>query len=90
VKSVTVSVPDDVYQKASVEAAKLGTSVSALVRGYLESLCAGEGECERLSRAEHLVRERIAVFDASERLSRDLIHGRGVGQSEIVDPFRSR
>ena len=36
VKNITVSVPDDVYRNARVNAAQRDTSVSALVVAYLE------------------------------------------------------
>jgi hypothetical protein len=37
-KNITVTVPDEVYLFARVHAARQGTSVSALVRRFLESL----------------------------------------------------
>ena len=37
-KNITVSVDDETHRQARVRAAELGTSVSALVRGYLRSL----------------------------------------------------
>ncbi len=37
-KNITVSVDDDTHRGAQIRAAQLGTSVSALVRGYLRSL----------------------------------------------------
>ncbi len=37
-KNITVTVPDEIYLLARVHAAKRGTSVSALVRQFLESL----------------------------------------------------
>jgi predicted CopG family antitoxin len=37
-KNITVTVPDEIYLFARVHAAKEGTSVSALVRRFLESL----------------------------------------------------
>jgi hypothetical protein len=37
-KNITVSVPDEIYLEARVLAAMRGTSVSALVRQFLESL----------------------------------------------------
>jgi len=42
-KNITVSVPDDVYQRARVHAAEQGRSVSALVAEYLTSLSEGDG-----------------------------------------------
>jgi hypothetical protein len=37
-KNITISVPDEIYLEARVKAAQLGTSVSALVKTFLESL----------------------------------------------------
>jgi plasmid stability protein len=38
VKNVTVSVPDDVYRRARLWAAKHGTTVSAMIAEYLRSI----------------------------------------------------
>ena len=38
--NITVTVSDEAYREARVHAAREGTSVSALVAGYLESLAA--------------------------------------------------
>ena len=37
-KNITVSVDEETHRHARIRAAELGTSVSALVRGYLRSL----------------------------------------------------
>lgn len=37
-KNITVSIDDETHRQARIRAAELGTSVSALVRGYLRSL----------------------------------------------------
>jgi hypothetical protein len=58
-------------------AAQRDTSVSALVKRYLVDLGSGEGAEERLKRDERALRERITAFKASDRLSRDDVHGRG-------------
>jgi hypothetical protein len=42
-------------------AAEQDTSVSALVRGFLTDLAAGELENERLERQERVLRERISL-----------------------------
>jgi phage shock protein A len=76
-KNITVTLDDDTYRRARMIAAERDTSVSALVKRFLTELGAGESETERLKRQEHELRERITDFDASDRLSRDDIHGRG-------------
>jgi phage shock protein A len=58
-------------------AAQRDTSVSALVKAFLVELTSGESTTERLKREERALRERIADFDASDRLSREDVHRRG-------------
>lgn len=76
VKNVTVSLDDETYRRARILAAERGTSLSALVRSYLESLGSGETEADRLRQAERTLRARITRFSAGDRLSRDELHGR--------------
>ena len=76
-KNITVSLDDDTYRRARMIAAQRDTSVSALVKQFLVELASGESEAERLKREERALRERIADFDASDRLSRDDVHRRG-------------
>jgi hypothetical protein len=57
-------------------AAQRDTSVSALVKGFLIELTAGETNAERLKREERALREQITAFRASDRLSRDDLHRR--------------
>ena len=52
VKNITVSIDEETHRFARIRAAELGTSVSALVRGYLKTL----------------VRKRAAQTAASRRL----------------------
>jgi len=79
-KNITVSVNDEIYHRARVYAAEHGTSVSAVVRGLLESVSAEETEHERLKRLEREtvagIEARGGGFRASDRLSRDQIHDR--------------
>ena len=60
-----------------MKAAEQDTSVSALVKGFLAQLAAGESNVERLKREERALRERIGNFTATTRLSRDEVHERG-------------
>ena len=76
-KNITVSLDDETYRRARMMAAQRDTSVSALVRRFLVELASGESETERLKRQERALRERIIAFRASDRLSRDEVHGRG-------------
>ncbi|MGH8289578.1 MAG: DUF6364 family protein [Steroidobacteraceae bacterium] len=75
-KNITVSLDDDAYRRARMIAAERDTSVSALVKEYLAALGSGESQAERLKREERALREQIASFRASDRLSRDELHER--------------
>ncbi len=75
-KNITLSVDDETYHRARIVAAERDTSVSALVREYLQTL---SGEAAGQAKA---VDELFAALDraqdprASERLSRDEAHAR--------------
>lgn len=77
-RRVTLSLDEQTYFRARVAAAERGTSVSALVRSYLESLGSGDSEAHRarLRRVEGELRARITSFRAADRLSRDELHDR--------------
>ncbi len=77
-KNITVSLDDETYRRARVVAAQRDTSVSALVKRFLQDLGSGESEAERLKQQEKALRERIGVFRASDRLSREDVHDRGL------------
>src|SRR5690606_20891841 len=76
VKNVTVSLDEQTYRRARVAAAERGTSLSALVRAFLEELGSSETESERLKKSERVLRERIAEFRAGDRLTREQLHER--------------
>jgi hypothetical protein len=78
VKNVTVSVPDDIYRLARIRAAEAGSSVSALVSGYLRSLGEREAEFSRLEAQQEQVLAEIEAFRGRDRLDRDEVHGRAV------------
>lgn len=75
-KKITVSLEDEAYRRARSIAARLQTSVSALMRKLLTDLGTGE-KVERLKARERELREQITDFRASDRLSRDEVHNRG-------------
>ncbi|MGH3995175.1 MAG: hypothetical protein ACRDSN_22260 [Pseudonocardiaceae bacterium] len=77
-KNITVSVPDDVYRAARIRAAEQGSSVSALVAGYLRSLSEREGEFVRLEAQQRQVQDEVDRFRARDRLDRDEVHERAV------------
>lgn len=59
-----------------IAAAERDTSVSALVKAYLQQLGSEETEVERLKRQEREIRNRTGAFNASDRLSREDLHRR--------------
>jgi hypothetical protein len=78
VKNLTVSIPDDVYRVARVRAAEGGSSISALVAGYLRSLGGDEAEFSRLEAQQKDVLGEIESFRAGDRLTRDELHKRAI------------
>ena len=77
VKNVTISLPDEVYRKARVRAAERNTSLSALVKQFLESLAEEQGEFKRLERLQEESYAQIERFQASNRLTREELYRRG-------------
>jgi predicted transcriptional regulator len=75
-RNITVAVDDETYKRARVAAAERDTSVSALVKAYLEQLASHETEIERLKRQEREIRSQIAAFNAGDRFSREDLHSR--------------
>lgn len=75
-KTITVSVDEDLFRRAEEAAAARESSVSALVRDFLQSLATGETRFERLKREEIELRERIVRFNGGDRLTRDDVHER--------------
>jgi plasmid stability protein len=78
VKNITISVPDDVYRAARVQAAEQGSSVSALVADYLRSLSGREAEFERLREQQRRIVAGIEGFRAADNVSRGELHERGI------------
>lgn len=80
VKNITVSVDDELYHKARVRAAQQRTTLSALVRSFLQRLTEDESSFERLRREQNQLIAKIRAehpgFSAAERLSRDEVHER--------------
>ena len=76
--NITVSVPDDVYRAARIRAAERGSSVSALVAGYLSSLSEHDLEFSRREAEQRRVQGEIDRFSASDRLDREAVHERAL------------
>ncbi len=75
-KNITVTIDDDTYRRARVKAAEQDTSVSAMVRQFLNGVASGESEAERLKRREAELRAAMGPFSAADRLSRDELYDR--------------
>ena len=75
-RNITVAVDDETYIRARVAAAERDTSLSALVKNFLDQLASQETETERLKRQEREIRSRIVAFSASDKLSREDLHSR--------------
>ena len=82
-KNITVSVDNETYRLSRVKAAEAGTSVSALVRGYLTALVQGrvpKSEFDRLRRLQDetlkAIRARGGGLRAADNLPRDAVHER--------------
>lgn len=78
VKSLTVTIPDDVYRTARIRAAEVGTSVSAMVAAYLRSLDAEAAEFDPRARLQLEIMSQIRAFSASDRLGRDEVLDRAL------------
>jgi hypothetical protein len=79
-KNITLSVDDEVYHAARVEAARRQTSLSALVRNFLTGLPAGGSKsdteiAERNRLMEALLR-RTAHFRVGNKPTREEMHAR--------------
>ena len=75
-RNITVAVPDETYRKAKVRAAEMDTSVSALVRDFLQGVAGEESDFERRRRLQQEVLGSIRSFRAADRLNRDEVHDR--------------
>lgn len=73
---MTVSLSDDIYRRARVEAAERDLSLSALVRTLLEEAVRSKIDFQRRKRLQDETLATIQGFDASDRLSRDEAHRR--------------
>lgn len=71
-KNITVSVDDDTYRLSRVKAAEAGTSVSALVRGYLNTLVGNQSNgptAERRPQGDEFERRRRLMNDVIEEIT---------------------
>lgn len=78
VKNITVSVPDEVYRSARIRAAERGTSVSAMVAEFLESVSEKNSDFIRREQLQDRILAQIDTFSAADRLPRDAVHDRAL------------
>lgn len=85
VKNITVAVDDETYRGARIAAAEADTSVSAMVRRFLQEIAARrrqplspvpDVEFERLRQQELDLRKELRGFSGADRLSRDDLYDR--------------
>jgi hypothetical protein len=77
-RRITVSVPDEIYRQAKIQAAERGRSVSALVAQFLAELAGPGDEFERLLAQQEEILGEISSFRAGGRLLREDVHNRAV------------
>ena len=75
-KNITVAVTDEVYRAARIAAAERSTSVSALVREYLQTLAAPAGAQAQATADLFQAMDRASGLRAADRLNRDAAHER--------------
>lgn len=89
-RNITVSIDDNTYRRSRIRAAELDTSVSALVRGFLERLVRGrvEGVSEPVAETERDRRHRLlnevfedicatrGGFKAADNIHREALYDR--------------
>lgn len=64
-KNVTIALDDETHRLARIRAAELGTSLSAMVKAYLQGIASGDAPAEALSSG---VRETPQAFVAAPSL----------------------
>ncbi len=79
-KNITVSLDDELYRRARIRAAQDDTSVSAVVRRFIIEFASEGTEFDRLKGQERELRAQIQQFRASDRLLRQNVHERHIGQ----------
>lgn len=80
-KSITISVDDELYRLARIKAAEQSTSISAMFKAYIVRLTGGEEpEFQRLEREEQKLRAELRnrglSLDPRHHLNRDELHSR--------------
>ena len=85
-RNITVSVDDETYRQARIRAAELDTSVSALVREYLQSLSDAGAEFQTLETAsERRLRGLLEVREQIRRNSPNFRVADNVPREQLYD-----
>ena len=77
-KNITVSIDEELHRRARVRAAERGSSLSAVVRGFLTEFAGEETDFERRKRLQRETLASIVSFRVGERLTRDEVHDRAL------------
>lgn len=75
-KNITLSVDEETWRQARIKAAERGTTVSALVRDYLNSLSRRGTETDPTTALFDTL-DRADSYQASSRMTREESHARG-------------
>lgn len=75
-RNVTISLPDEIYQKAQSAADRREVSLSAYVRELLARSTDATTDFERRKQLQADSLASVTRFDASDRLSRDELYRR--------------
>ena len=90
-RNITVSVDDETYRQARIRAAELDTSVSALVREYLQSLSDADADFQTLETAsERRMRKLLNVIEEIGRNNPNFKMSDNVPREELYDRHASR
>lgn len=76
-KNITISVDDDLYRRARILAAEEDTTVTEMLRAFLEQRTRRKEEFARLLKLQDDTLAQIRGLDPAENLSRDELHERG-------------
>ena len=86
-KNITVSVDEETHQFARIRAAELGTSVSALVRGYLLRLSRDDSPHDDPD-ANGAARRRVRQLHEGALARAEAMAGRPIGDVQELAEFR--
>lgn len=73
-KNVTISLDDDLYRRARILAAEQDTTVTAMLRAYLEERTRRRDEFDRLLKLQEELLASEKGLDPAETLGRDEIY----------------